>query len=89
MKRIVFTAMMLLGIAGFTQAQTSTAKVNTQKKETIKPANSVGAVTSTTKKSSSKTKTSSPATSTQKVNAANIGKHKKAHHKAKKPGKKS
>ena len=83
MKKIVFTAMMLFAIAGITQAQTP-------KKEAVKPASSVSTVANTPKKPTSNTKTNTNA-STQKVNATNIGKHKKrAHHKAaKKPAKKS
>jgi len=82
MKKIVFAALMLLGIAGVTQAQTPT-----QKKSAVKPASSVTTVTPA-KKPASNSKTST--TSTAKVNPANIGKHKKAHHKAaKKPAKKS
>ena len=80
MKKIFFTAMMLFAIAGFTQAQTP-------KKETVKQVSSVSTVTPA-KKTTSNTKANTTA-STQKVNAANIGKHKKAHHKAKKPAKKS
>jgi len=86
MKKIFLAAMMLFAIAGVTQAQTPAAK--TQKKEAIKPASSVTTV-APAKKSATSTKPSTTA-STQKVNAANIGKHKKAHHKAaKKPAKKS
>ena len=82
MKKILFAAMMLFAIAGVTQAQTPAAK--TQKKEAVKPASSVSTVTP------AKKSTTSTTASTQKVNAANIGKHKKAHHKAaKKPAKKS
>ena len=80
MKKIVFAALMLLGIAGITQAQTS-------KKSAVKPASSVTTVTPA-KKPAGNSKAST--TSTSKVNPANIGKHKKAHHKAaKKPAKKS
>lgn len=89
MKKIFFAALMLCGLAGLTNAQTSAARVSTQKKEVIKPAGTVGAVTSTTNKSSKNTKTNTPAGPSQKLSAANIGKHKKAHHKAKKPAKKS
>ena len=80
MKKIVFATLMFLGIAGITQAQTPA-----QKKQAVKPASSVTTVTPV-KKPVSNAKTSAP----QKVNAATIGKHKKAHHKAvKKPAKKS
>ena len=89
MKKIVFTVVMLFAIAGFTQAQTSTAKVNNQKKELAKPVSSVGAVTSTTKKSTGNKKTNIPGAPGRKINATSTGKHKKTHHKAKKPAKKS
>lgn len=87
MKKIVFAAMMLFGIAGITQAQTP-AKSTTQKKEAVKPASAVTTVTPA-KKPVSSTKASTTS-STPKVSAANIGKHRKAQHKsAKKPAKKS
>jgi len=75
MKKIVFAAFILFAATGIIQAQTPASKVSTQKKEAVKPASSVSTV-ATTKKSTN-TKTETPA-STQKVNAANIGKHKKA-----------
>lgn len=81
MKKIVFAALMLIGVAGVTQAQTPA-----QKKSAAKPASSVTTVTPA-KKPIDNTKATS---TTTKVNPANIGKHKKAHHKAaKKPAKKS
>ena len=89
MKKIVFAALILLGATAMTNAQAPASKVSTQKKESIKPASSVSTVATTPKKPAGNTKTNPPA-STQKVSAANIGKHKKAHHKAaKKPAKKS
>ena len=91
MKKIVFASLLLFGLAAATHAQTP-AKTNTQKKEAIKPASSVTAAPAAAKKTTSNTKTSTPAktTSPAKVSAANIGKHKRKHHKAaKKPAKKS
>ena len=86
MKKIVFASLLLFGMAAVTHAQTP-AKTSTQKKEVIKPASSVTTAPSAAKKTTAKT--ASPASSA-KVNAANIGKHKRKHHKAaKKPAKKS
>ena len=89
MKKILTTVVMLFVIVGFTQAQTSTARVTTQKKELTKPVGSASGVTSTTKKSTNNKKTNIPAAPGPKVNATSIGKHKKAHYKTQKAVKKS
>jgi hypothetical protein len=82
MKKIFFASLLLFGLTAVTHAQTP-AKTNT------KPVSSVTTAPSVTKKPASNTKTSTT-TSPAKVSAANIGKHKRKHHKAaKKPAKKS
>lgn len=98
MKKIFFVAVMLVTFGVMTHAQTTPSKTTAQKKETVKPAGSVGSVSpastpkSTTTKTKTVTKTSPKPASTAATkpaeNASSVSKHKK-HHNAKKTPKKS
>lgn len=85
MKKTFFATLMLLVLGGIINAQTSTAKTNTNQKKTV----SAVSPAKTTKSTPTVTKTTAkPATATtpsnQVVPGSAIGKHKRAHHTAKK-----